>query len=319
MNDARPTQSQSVTLETWLATATARLTTALAADETRAGISATPPCAHRSEARSEAEQLCLTVLERPRSHLYAHARDELEEPAHERLEALLARRLDGVPIAYLLGRREFWSLDLEVTPAVLVPRTETECLVDRALAFLSERPQARVIDAGTGSGAVAIALAHESEARVLAIDRSAAALEVARRNVRRLVGDRVQFVRGDWLDAIGDACCELVLSNPPYLAATDPHLRTAHLRAEPRAALVAGENGLEAIARLVVDAERVLCAGGELWLEHGATQASAVRQLFAERAFDAVRTLPDLAGRDRVTGARRCRDRLAGPLSQPRR
>lgn len=209
------------------------------------------------------------------------------------------RRAAGEPVAYILGRREFYSLELGVNPAVLIPRPETELLVDLAL----DRRPASVLDLGTGSGAVALAIKrHLPGARVVAVESSAAALAVARRNAVRL-NLEVDFRHGRWFEPVGGERFELVVSNPPYVAEADPHLPA--LRHEPVGALVAGPDGLDAIREITSAAGLFLARGGWLLLEHGQGQDSAVRAMLERAGLESVRTWPDLAGIGRVTGGRR--------------
>jgi release factor glutamine methyltransferase len=258
--------------------------------------------------RLDAQLLLARTLGRPRAWLLAHGDAPLDTAAAARFDAACRRRADGVPLAYLTGRREFRGLALEVGPDVLVPRPETEHLVDWALRTLAG-PLAgvvapRVADLGTGSGAIALAVADAAPAaHVLAVDRSAAALAVARRNGDAL-GLPVRWREGDWWAGVGadEAPFDLVLSNPPYIAAGDPHL--AALVHEPAAALVSGADGLDALRTLVAGAPPHLVSGGWLLLEHGHTQAEAVAALLRARGFDAVETRADLAGRPRCTGGR---------------
>jgi len=212
---------------------------------------------------------------------------------------LVRRRGAGEPVAYILGRREFYSLELSVSPAVLIPRPETELLVDLAL----ERRPACVLDLGTGSGAVALAIKrHLPGARVVAVESSAAALAVARRNAVKL-NLEVDFRHGRWFEPVAGERFELVVSNPPYVAAGDPHL--PGLRHEPAAALVAGPDGLDAIREITSAAGLFVAPGGWLLLEHGAGQEAAVRELLEGAGLESVRTWPDLSGIGRVSGGRR--------------
>lgn len=213
------------------------------------------------------------------------------------------RRAAGEPLAYITGQREFWSLPLRVTPAVLVPRPETELVVERALALVGTGP-ARVADLGTGSGAIALALAHERpQWRVTATDRSVAALEVATANARALGVDNVRLLAGDWYGAIAGERFELIASNPPYVGATDPVLQDPALRHEPLVALASGPSGLEDLAAVVAGASAHLSAAGWLVLEHGAGQAPEVEKLLVAQGFRHVRCHADLAGLARVTEA----------------
>ncbi len=241
------------------------------------------------------------VLKRPLAGLLsADAALELHPADEARWRALIARRARGEPIAYLVGHEEFWSLDLAVTPDVLVPRPETEILVERALAQPATRG-ARYMDVGTGSGAVALALKKERpQAWVAACDVSPRALAVARANAAAL-GLDVVFWIGSWTEAIAAGSCDLVASNPPYVEGTDPCLNADGLRYEPRSALDGGADGLRAIATLIPAAVRVLRPGGRLLIEHGATQDGAVRSLCAQAGLAAVATYPDYAGHPRVT------------------
>jgi release factor glutamine methyltransferase len=226
--------------------------------------------------------------------------------ARAALAELVERRRRGEPIAYIMGRREFWSLDLEVSPATLIPRPETELLVERALMRGTRDTRLNVADLGTGSGAVALAIACERpQWRVVATERSSAALAVALCNSRRLSLGNVEFVAGDWFEPIAGRRFDAIVSNPPYLRADDPHLQRGDVRAEPRAALVGGDDGLEALRHLIAGAGAHLVPGGWLMLEHGYDQADAVRAMFAAHGFDDIVSLPDLAGHERVTEARR--------------
>ncbi len=252
--------------------------------------------------RLDAELLLAHVLGIERGRLAA--RDDLPPAAAEvaRFEALVTRRAAGEPVAYLLGRREFWTLTLEVGPGVLVPRPETELVVEIALAALAGRPAPAVLDLGAGCGTIGLAIARERpDARVDLVEASAAALAIAERNRARLGLDNARLLGGDWFAAVAGRRYDLVASNPPYLAADDPHLAGPALGHEPRAALVAGPGGLEALAVIAAAAPAHLIAGGLLVLEHGTTQGAAVRALLAEAGFDAVTTCRDLAGHERAT------------------
>lgn len=249
--------------------------------------------------RLEAAILLAHCLRRPRSHLLAWPDNPLEETVRHRFEALVARRRRGEPIAYLTGRREFWSLDLAVTPATLIPRPETETLVERALARLPASAPLRVADLGTGSGAVALALARERPAAtVVATDISEAALAVASRNRRALALNNVSLVRTDWCRGLRGL--QLLVSNPPYVARADPHLQQGDLRFEPPGALASGTEGLDDIRRIVGDLPGCMAAGWVL-TEHGHAQGRVVRRLMAAAGLRAVATHPDLEGRERVT------------------
>ena len=255
--------------------------------------------------RADAEALLLHVLGQSRSWLFAHADDALDTDVRTAFEALVARRAAGEPVAYLTGRRGFWTLELEVTPATLIPRPETELLVELALERLPRDMACRVADLGTGSGAIALALASERpQAQVVATDASVDALAVARRNAQRLGIRNVRFVQGDWLAPLVGERFALVVSNPPYIEAADPHLAQGDLRYEPAAALASGADGLDAIRRIVADACAHLEPGGWLLFEHGWNQGDAARALLREAGYMQVFTAQDLEARDRVSGGR---------------
>ncbi|MET3496780.1 peptide chain release factor N(5)-glutamine methyltransferase [Variovorax boronicumulans] len=252
--------------------------------------------------RLDAQLLMLHALGRAphdRAWLLAHDTDALSDAAWTALASQLSRRLAGEPVAYLLGEKEFHGLSLQVDARVLVPRADTETLVDWALQCLEGRNAPRVLDLGTGSGAIALALQHaRPDAQVDAVDASADALEVARSNARRL-GLPVRFALAHWLDGAADGYA-VIASNPPYIAAGDPHLPA--LQHEPSAALVAGADGLADIRQIVQDAPDHLAQGGWLLLEHGHDQAAAVRQLLETRGFAEVQSRDDLAGIQRCSG-----------------
>ncbi len=255
--------------------------------------------------RLEAELLLAHVLAKPRSHLFAWPDRTLDPETAAAFDALLARRERGEPVAHILGEREFWSLPLAVTPATLIPRPDTERLVEAALECLP-RPTARILDLGTGSGAVALALAEECpRATITATDRSPAALAVARANAKWLGRlERVRLLAGDWFEPVAGERFDLLVSNPPYIPAGDAHLDRGDLRFEPQTALAAGPDGLDAIRVIAAGARAHLAPGGWLLLEHGFDQGKAVRALLVEAGLEAVETLADLAGRDRVTRGR---------------
>lgn len=255
--------------------------------------------------RIDAELLLLHLLGKPRSWLYAHADDALSAGVEAAFDALLARREAGEPIAYITGRRGFWSLDLEVTPATLIPRPETERLVELALERLPRDAPCRVADLGTGSGAIALSLARElPRAQVVATDASAAALAVAERNARRLGIANASFVEGDWVAPLAGQRFDLIASNPPYIESDDPHLAQGDLRFEPATALASGGDGLDDIRRIVADAIPCLRPGGWLLFEHGWKQGEAARALLQAAGYADVFTAQDLEGRDRVSGGR---------------
>ncbi len=255
--------------------------------------------------RLDAELLLAQSLGKPRVYLLAWPERQPDATTRERYRALLERRLVGEPVAYLVGRQEFWSLDLAVGPATLIPRPDTERLVELALERLPPKRPLRVADLGTGSGAIALAIASERpHARVVATDLSEPALAVAAANARHLALSNVEFRQGDWCAAL-DGRFELIVSNPPYVAAADPHLNRGDLRFEPHAALTAGSDGLDALRMITVAALDWLSPGGWLLVEHGWDQGAAVAGLLRARGYAEVAGWRDLAGRDRVSGGRR--------------
>lgn len=250
----------------------------------------------------DAAMLLAHVVDQPRSWLYAHGDDEIGGETAARFAQLLERRADGEPVAYLTGSRGFWRFDLRVTADTLVPRPETELLVELALQRLPPERALRIADLGTGSGAIALALASERpRAHVVATDASAAALAVARGNAAILGLANVEFREGDWLAPLHGERFDLIAANPPYVAVGDPHLEQGDLRFEPAAALSSGSDGLDAIRAIVLAAPAHLAGGGWLLLEHGWEQGAAVRALLHQAGFAAVETAPDLEQRDRVT------------------
>lgn len=252
-------------------------------------------------ARLDAELLLAHVLGKPRSYLRTWPEREPSAAQCAAFAALLARRRSGEPVAYLLGRQGFWSLELEVAPHTLIPRPDTELLVENALALGPAGP-ARVLDLGTGTGAIALALACERPAwQLLGVDRVAEAVRLAERNRDRLKLDNARFLESLWFAALGGEKFQLIVGNPPYIAADDPHLVQGDVRFEPASALVAGRDGLDDIREIIAQAPAHLEAGGWLLLEHGFDQAAAVRALFAVRGFTAVDSRRDLGGHERIT------------------
>ncbi len=258
-----------------------------------------------AEARHEVEILLGHALQRDRAWLFTHADFVPDAAAADRFRELMAARHRGEPVAYLIGQRGFWTLDLTVTPDVLIPRPETELLVEIALERIPASADFQIADLGTGSGAIALALASERpHARILASDASAAALAVASANAKRLEISNVEFAEGDWCAALGSRTFDLIVSNPPYIAADDEHLAQGDLRYEPASALASGADGLNAIRRIVTDARGFLKQGGWLLLEHGFDQAEQVRQILEAHGFSEIRSWKDFSAHDRVSGGR---------------
>jgi release factor glutamine methyltransferase len=259
----------------------------------------------------EARILLTHVLGWRRTQLITRGDEPLGRASVERYQALEARRMAGEPVAQLVGAREFFGLDFEVTPHVLIPRPETELLVETALATLENISRPRVLDLGTGTGAIAVAIAAtRPDAQVWALDRSAEALVVAARNAARLLdakrpGGAVAFEQSDWYDSLDPALrFDVIVSNPPYIACGDPHLSEGDLRFEPRGALTDEADGLSAIRTIVAGAPARLAVNGALWIEHGYDQAEAVRGLLTTQGFAWVCSERDLAGIERISGGR---------------
>ncbi|MEW5972357.1 MAG: peptide chain release factor N(5)-glutamine methyltransferase [Pseudomonadota bacterium] len=251
--------------------------------------------------RSDADILLAHVLDRPRSYLLAWPERELSPGQWTAFQALVERRARGEPVAYLTGSRGFFGLDLAVSNAVLIPRPETELLVEAALERLPAGPCA-VADLGTGSGAIALAIAQaRPDARVVAVDASPQALEVARANAERLGLRNVELREGDWCKGLADERFDMIVSNPPYIREDDPHLARGDVRFEPAMALASGPDGLDAIRAIVACAPAHLSPGGWLLFEHGFDQAEAVAGLMRDAGFIDVESLRDLLGHGRVT------------------
>jgi release factor glutamine methyltransferase len=272
---------------------------------------------HSDSPRLDAELLLGKVLELSRAALVMRGTDAVAPPRQLDYQQLLARRVRGEPIAYLTGTREFWSLELDVTPDVLVPRPETELLVELALERLPKDQARSVLDLGTGSGAIALAIASERpRVRMIAVDASEKALAVAAANSRKLGLPHIEWRLGSWFDALPDARVDLIASNPPYVEAGDPALE--RLAAEPLQALVAGPTGLDALTAIIERATAHLHPGGWLLLEHGHTQGPAVAALLQRHGFGGIHLQVDYSGKPRVTlGARPTHGRR--PESAPHR
>jgi release factor glutamine methyltransferase len=259
-----------------------------------------------ADARREVQILLCRALGVERAWLLAHPESALEGALQERYDAMLARRLAQEPVAYILGEREFYGLLFEVTPDVLIPRPETELLVELALARVLKAAPWRILDLGTGSGCIAITLASLlPHVRVVATDLSEAALAVAGRNARRHRVTNIDLRRGSWFEPVGTQRFDLIVSNPPYIAPGDLHVQQGDLRFEPAAALVADANGFGALSEIIAGAPRHLLSCGWLLVEHGYDQGAAVAQFLLASGFEDVFSRNDLAGIPRVAGGRR--------------
>lgn len=257
-------------------------------------------------ARIEVQCLLQAVLLVDRAHLLAHPEQPLGNEQQLQFDELFERRLSGEPIAYLIGEREFFGLTFKVTSDTLIPRPETELLVELALQRVPQQGKFRMLDLGTGCGAIALSIAHaRPDAEVVAVETSTAALEVARYNARCLDLRNVRLLLGDWFEALQEECFDLIVANPPYIAAGDTHLTRGDVRFEPPIALSSGADGLEAINRITAQAGKHLDVDGWLLLEHGYDQASRVRALLHQTGFDRIFSARDLAGTERVSGGAR--------------
>lgn len=253
--------------------------------------------------RLELRMLLEHVLHRPRTWMLAHDDEWLTYDQLRQFNSLVQRRVSGEPMAYLIGHRSFMDFELHVTPDVLIPRPETELLVEKSLAVIAEVKSPALLDLGTGSGAIAIALARaRPDASVMATDASQGALDVAKGNASRL-GVQIAFCDGSWFDALeGGEAFDLIVSNPPYIHQEDEHLLTGDLRFEPVVALTDGKDGLSALLEIVTSAPAWLKKGGSLWVEHGYDQGQSVRDLLHQVGFDGIETDRDLAGLERISG-----------------
>ena len=251
--------------------------------------------------RLDAGLLLGFALQKNSAWLLAHGEDELPLSSQVKFLELLERRIAGEPIAHIIGSRGFWTLDLRVTADTLIPRPETELLVELAIAKCASNKKLRILDLGTGTGAVALAIASECKnSEVLAVDKSAAALHVARENACRN-NLQVEFIQSDWFEALAGKHFDLIVSNPPYVPNQDPHLSVGDVRFEPLTALASGLDGLDDIRLIIAQAPHYCLSGAWLMIEHGFDQGEAIRALFSSAGFSHVETAQDLEQRDRVT------------------
>jgi release factor glutamine methyltransferase len=256
--------------------------------------------------RLDAEVLLMHACRIDRSELITRHETALTGEQQNQLQGLLARRQRGEPVAYLTGTREFWSMELNVTPATLIPRPETELLVEKVLELVPRDTEWTIADLGTGSGAIALAIAKERPCcRVIAIDSSRPALEVAKSNARKFSLTNIEFRQGDWFTPLAGASFDVIASNPPYIRAGDPHLKQGDLRFEPVAALVSGADGLDAIRHIALHAREFLRPGGWLLFEHGWDQADAAGEILRRQGYRDIVSHADLTGHARVTACRR--------------
>ncbi|MBX2883625.1 MAG: peptide chain release factor N(5)-glutamine methyltransferase [Granulosicoccus sp.] len=254
-------------------------------------------------ARLDAEVLLACALKQDRSWLYAHSNDALDDQTTVAYQELIARRSLGEPVAYLTGEQEFWSLPLCVSPAVLIPRADTELLVELALQYQSGASQS-VLELGTGTGAISIALSIEKpQLNIVATDCSKDALLIAGKNIDRHQCSNIRLVESDWYSALGNQQFDQLVSNPPYIADSDPHLQQGDLRAEPSIALRSGSDGMTAMKQIIGNASPYLRAGASILLEHGHDQAVLVQQLLQQNGYRSIKTYKDLGENDRVTCA----------------
>ncbi|MCX7115469.1 MAG: peptide chain release factor N(5)-glutamine methyltransferase [Gammaproteobacteria bacterium] len=258
---------------------------------------------HSDSAQLDAEILLCLAIKKLRLFLFSHPEYILSETQSQQFQALIQQRLQGIPIAYLTGQREFWSLSLQVSPHTLIPRPETELLVERVLSHLHGVTQPRILELGTGSGAIALAIATErSDCQLTAIDISQKAIEMAKQNAHALQLESIEFYQSDWFANVPPhQRFHLIVSNPPYLSPDDPHLLEGDLRFEPQLALISEQQGLAALSHLIQHAPHFLEANGWLCLEHGHTQQESVQQRFKQHGYTNITTHLDIQDHGRVT------------------
>ena len=254
------------------------------------------------DARYESQLLLQHALKVNRAWLIAHENDDVAADVQREFDALIQRRIDGEPIAYILGSREFYGLNLTVTPATLIPRPDTEILVDIALEKIPANQPVQILDLGTGTGAIALAIAQQRpQAQITGVDASRPALEVAMNNSQQLQIANIHFILSDWFNKLNDARFDVIVSNPPYIEEADTHLQQGDLRFEPISALASGADGLDDIRRIIDGCLVHLNPQGWLMFEHGYNQAETVRELMAQTGLVNIETFKDLGGNDRVT------------------
>jgi release factor glutamine methyltransferase len=252
--------------------------------------------------RLDAEVLLAFVLEKNRSYLRAWNDKPIDTQTISKFESLISERVKGIPVAYLTGIREFWSRNFYVSPDVLIPRPDTEILIEHCLAQIPIDSPFTILDLGTGSGTIAITLAAERpKAKIFAVDASSAALEIAKKNGQQHHCQNVEFILSDWFLNVPKIECDLIVSNPPYIPFDDEHLTQGDVRFEPKSALVAAENGLSDIKKIAAEAKIYLKLNGQLWFEHGYNQAESVQAILKNLAYSNIQTFADLAGQNRVT------------------
>ncbi len=261
---------------------------------------------HSDSPLLDAEVLLGFVLGKPRTYLRAWCDNTLTEQQQAAFAALIKQRQQGTPIAYLTGTREFWSRDFTVTPEVLIPRPDTELLIELSLELIPKNQAVKLIDLGTGSGIIAVTLAAERpNAHITAVDASLAALAVAKHNARRHQLTNIEFHQSDWFRTVPRSLFDLVISNPPYIDSGDEHLKQGDVRFEPKTALIAKDHGLSDIQIIADKARNYLTPAGHLLIEHGYNQAPQVRAIFNALAYDKVQSYQDLSGQPRVTYGRK--------------
>lgn len=262
------------------------------------------------DAAQEAEYLIEAICGISRSHQLIHPDEELSEKQCQQFDSAIKRRIAGEPLAYITGSRGFWDMDLQVTPDVLIPRPDTECLVEQALQRIPADARWQIVDLGTGSGAIALVLARERPlCDITATDLSKAALVIAKENARLQDVKNISFAAGSWFQPIKNRLFEMIICNPPYIPVDDPHLKQSDLPAEPDHALISGGDGLDAIRKIISDSVLHLKPSAFLLLEHGYDQAIKVTELLCNEGFKEIFTEKDYGGNDRVTGGRNSDER----------